>query len=82
MTDAADDRPVRTTPLPGVGERHDFATGRGETIGVVRHRNGDCELLVFSKTDLDACVVSLRLTGEDAGRLAALLSAERVVRGR
>jgi TrkA domain protein len=82
MSDATGDRPLRSTQLPGVGERHDFATGGGETIGVVRHRDGDREVLVFSKTDRDACTVSLRLSGEDARRLAALLSEERVERSR
>ncbi len=66
---------VRTTALPGVGDRHDFTTADGEQIGVVRHRDGDRELLVFSHEDPDACEVSLRLRGEDA-RLLSLLLAE------
>lgn len=64
---------VRSTPLPGVGDRHEFTTADGEQLGVVRHRDGDRELLVFSREDRDACAVSLRLRCDDARRLALLL---------
>ena len=64
---------VRSTALPGVGDRHEFSTADGKQLGVVRHRDGDRELLVFSREDPDACAVSLRLRGEDARLLALLL---------
>ncbi len=40
---------------------------------MVRHRDGDRELIVLSREDPDACRLSLRLSGEDARVLAALL---------
>ncbi len=64
---------VRSTHLPGVGDRHEFTTAEGEALGVVRHRDGDREVIVFSRDDPDACRLSLRLSGEDARLLAALL---------
>jgi TrkA domain protein len=63
----------RVTSLPGVGDRHEFWTAGGECVGVVRHAGGDRELVVFSQDDPDSCRVSLRLRGDDARRLAALL---------
>ncbi|HYF25509.1 MAG TPA: hypothetical protein VD931_07205 [Baekduia sp.] len=64
---------VEVTLLPGMGERHEFTTGGGERVGVVRHRDLDRELIVFSRDDPDACRLSLRLSGSDARLLAALL---------
>lgn len=64
---------VHVTHLPGLGDRHDFTTPGGERIGVVRHDDGTRELIVFSRRDPDACVASLRLSGADARRVAALL---------
>ena len=64
---------VRSTHLPGVGDRLEFTTSEGEALGVVRHRDGEREVIVFSREDPDACRVSLRVSGEDARVLAALL---------
>lgn len=71
--DAPRDPTVRTTQLPGVGDREEFTTAGGECLGVVRHRDGDRELIVFSHDDPDECRVALRLRGEEARRLAVLL---------
>jgi TrkA domain protein len=68
-------RDVRSTHLPGIGDRHEFTTSAGDSLGVVRHRGGDRELLVFSSRDPDDCRVALRLDGEEARRLAAMLGA-------
>jgi TrkA domain protein len=73
MSDEPSGRALQSTHLPGVGDRHEFGTEDGDTLGVVRHRDGDRELIVFSHEDRDACRLSLRLRGEDARRLAALL---------
>lgn len=69
---------VRTTQLPGVGDRHEFRTVGGEALGVVRHQGGDRELFVFSHDDPDACRLSLRLGGDEARTLARLLGEEHV----
>lgn len=69
---------VEETPLPGVGVRHDFTTKGGRRIGVVSHRTGRRELLLFAEDDPDACQVTLRLEEEDLRVLADLLGATHV----
>ncbi len=68
---------MHSTQLPGIGYRHEFRAADGETVGVVRHRDGDRELIVFSREDPDACRLSLRLSGHDARVLATLLGEDR-----
>lgn len=70
---------VEETPLPGVGLRHDFLAGDGRRVGVVSHRHGHRELLVYSQQDPDAASCVVRLSGEEADALAELLGAPRVV---
>jgi TrkA domain protein len=69
---------IRETRLPGVGVRHDFVTSDGRRVGVLVHRTGRRELLVYDTADPDACQTSLRLTADDARTLADLLGASRV----
>ncbi|MFG2000671.1 cation:proton antiporter regulatory subunit [Spirillospora sp. NPDC048911] len=70
---------VERTSLPGIGLRHVFTTGRGRQLGVVSHRTGRRDLVVYDKDDPDTCVVSVALTGEEANGLAELLGSDRVV---
>ena len=53
---------VEETKLPGVGVRHDFATSSGQRVGVLLHRTGQRELLVYDEDDPDSCTESVRLT--------------------
>ncbi len=69
---------VTETQLPGVGVRHDFTTARGERVGVVIHRSGRRELLVYGREDPDACRTALHLSPEDTRTLAELLGATQV----
>lgn len=48
-------------------------------MGVVAHRDGHFELIVSKADDLDSCVASLPLTGDEAGALANLLGAPQLV---
>lgn len=65
--------PTRTTPLPGIGVRHDFTTLAGQHLSVIAHRDGSRNLNAYRGDDPDACVLSLRFTVQDAGMLAAEL---------
>jgi TrkA domain protein len=65
---------IHRTTLPGVGVRHEFATRAGERVGVVAHRRGRRELLVYDTADPDACRESLQLTAEESLALAELLA--------
>jgi TrkA domain protein len=69
---------VTETPLPGVGVRHDFTTASGERLGVVSHRGGRREIVVYDRADPDACTSVLHLDGDDTRTLAELLGASRV----
>jgi TrkA domain protein len=64
---------VEETKLPGVGVRHDFATSSGQRIGVIVHRAGYRELLIYDDDDPDACRESVRLNEADAHTLGDLL---------
>ena len=69
---------VTETHLPGVGVRHDFTTARGERVGVVFHRSGRRELLLYGRDDPDACRTALHLSPDDTRTLAELLGATQV----
>ena len=69
---------VTETRLPGVGVRHDFVTREGERIGVLSHRSGRRELLVYDRDDPDAAAMVLHLAEDDTRTLAELLGASRV----
>ena len=67
------------TSLPGVGLRHEFTTRAGRQLGVVTHRTGRRDLLVYDREDPDACQEVVQLTDEEADALAELLGAARLV---
>jgi TrkA domain protein len=66
---------VEQTTLPGIGVRHDLITETGRRLGVVSHRNGRRDLVVFDPDDPDACAASIPLTDDEAEALADLLGA-------
>jgi K+:H+ antiporter subunit KhtT len=70
---------VEETPLPGVGIRYDFRTESGRRLGVLLHRSGRRELLVYSEDDPDETSVTVDLGRDDARTLAELLGASVVV---
>jgi TrkA domain protein len=72
---------VTETELPGVGVRYDFRTAAGPALGVLVHRSGRRDVLVYSADDPDACAATLVLEPEDARTLAELLGASRVAEG-
>ena len=76
---------VRETNLPGVGVRHEFTTSDGTRIGVLVHRDGRREILVYDRKDPDACSERMQLSASDTQTLSELLGASQVseaVRGR
>ena len=70
---------IQETNLPGVGLRHDFTTKAGRQLGVVTHRTGRRDLLVYDRNDPDACQEVIQLTDDEADALAELLGAARLV---
>lgn len=69
---------VNETPLPGVGLRYDSTTRSGRQIGVVSHRSGRHDLLVYDRKDPDTCTEVVQLTEEEADTLAEILGAVRI----
>ncbi len=68
--------------LPGVGLRHDFQTRSGRRVGVVSHRTGRRDLVVYDTRDPDACSEVVKLATDEADALAELLGAPRIVEPR
>src|SRR6185436_20684207 len=66
---------VEQTPLPGIGVRHDLVTSSGRTVGVVSHRSGRRDLVLYDVDDPDACLASIPLTDDEAEALADVLGA-------
>jgi TrkA domain protein len=79
MYDDNDDVEVTETKLPGIGMRHDFLTENGRRVGVVSHRNGQRDLVVFSKDDPDSCSAVLPMSASEADALAQFLGSGRIV---
>lgn len=71
---------VREVRLPGVGVRFEFETEDGLRVGVVHHRTGERELVVYDLEDPDACREVVRLGPNDARTLAELLGVSQVAR--
>lgn len=69
---------VRETQLPGVGVRHEFVTESGRLVGVVAHRDGRREVLVYDQADPDACSSIIELSAEDTRTMAELLGTSQV----
>lgn len=69
---------VRETKLPGVGVRHEFTTDEGQDVGVLVHRDGRREILVYDDVDPDACSSMLVLSASDTRTISELLGGSRV----
>lgn len=69
---------VQETHLPGVGVRHEFDTDTGDRIGVIVHRDGRREIVVYDRNDPDACSQMIDLSAADTRTMAELLGASQV----
>ncbi|MER6582607.1 cation:proton antiporter regulatory subunit [Nonomuraea sp. NPDC001023] len=70
---------VEQTALPGIGLRHDFTTRAGQRVGIVSHRTGRRDLVIYDKDDPDRACQTVKLNDEEADALAELLGAPRIV---
>jgi TrkA domain protein len=71
-------REIEETHLPGLGIRYEFLTARGTRLGIVHHRTGRRELIVYHPDDPDASRDVIALDPEDSAALAEMLGASRV----
>lgn len=70
---------VEQTVLPGIGLRHEFTTHSGRRIGVVSHRSGRRDLVIYDAEDPDKASETIQLNEEEANALVELLGAPRIV---
>lgn len=70
---------IERTALPGIGLRHTITTERGRQVGVISHRTGRRDLLIYDRDDPDTCAETMPLTSDEAGALAELLAPQRIV---
>ncbi|WP_030924967.1 cation:proton antiporter regulatory subunit [Streptosporangium amethystogenes] len=70
---------VEQTALPGIGLRHEFTTRSGRRIGIVSHRTGRRDLVLYDPDDPDRACETIKLNDEEADALAELLGAPRIV---
>jgi TrkA domain protein len=71
---------VKETPLPGIGVRYEFDTQEGIRLGVIHHRTGVRELVLYERDDPDTAHDLIRLGPEDARTLAELLGVSQVAK--
>jgi TrkA domain protein len=64
--------------LPGIGLRDEFLTRRGRRVGVVSHRSGRRDLIVYDVNDPDSSSEVVGLDTDEADTLAELLGAPRI----
>lgn len=64
---------IRQTSLPGVGLRHEITTRAGQRVGVVSHRTGRRDLVLYAAADPDAAQASVALTADESAVLAEVL---------
>lgn len=69
---------VNETLLPGVGIRYEFVTESGRHLGLVAHREGHIDVVVYDSADPDVCTEVATLTPEEADTLAELMGAPRI----
>jgi TrkA domain protein len=69
---------VEETKLPGLGIRYEFLTARGSRVGVIHHRTGRRELLLYDQEDPDTVRNVVALDPDDCRTLAELLGGSRV----
>ncbi len=69
---------VRETNLPGIGVKHDFTTDDGREVGVLVHRDGRRDIVVYDADDPDTCSAQIGFSAPDTRTLSELLGASRV----
>ena len=70
---------IEQAALPGIGSRHVIVARSGRRVGVVTHRSGRRELVIYDADDPDSAAASLVLTPDEADALAELLGAPRII---
>ncbi len=70
---------ISESNLPGIGVRYDMTTRTGRAIGVVVHRSGRRDLVVYAIDDPDAVAESVELSESESLALGELFGGSRIV---
>lgn len=70
---------IQEQELPGIGSRYDFKTKKDRRVGVVHHKDGHRELLVYKDRDPDAVSESIHFTNAEADAMAEFLGTRRII---
>lgn len=71
---------LEETRLPGIGIRYTFDTKHGERIGVLAHRDGRREIVIYDADDPDASREVISLDQEESAVMTELLGGSRITR--
>jgi TrkA domain protein len=70
---------VERTELPGIGVRFEFETKRGVRLGIVAHRDGRRDFIVYDPDDTDSALECVGLDADESGSIGELLGGARVI---
>ncbi|MBL0885278.1 cation:proton antiporter regulatory subunit [Myceligenerans indicum] len=70
---------VERTELPGIGVRFEFETKRGVRLGVVAHRDGRRDFILYDPDDPDSALECINLDADESGAMGELLGGARVI---
>ncbi|MEO6987619.1 MAG: cation:proton antiporter regulatory subunit [Aquihabitans sp.] len=69
---------ITETKLPGVGVRLEFTTESGDRLGVLVHRGGRREIMIYDEVDPDRCTSVLHLESNETQALSEMLGGSRI----
>jgi len=64
---------IERIELPGIGFRDDIVTAEGRHVGVITHRDGHRDVVLYERDDPDTAIESVALNSHEADALAGLL---------
>ncbi|WP_170177139.1 cation:proton antiporter regulatory subunit [Myceligenerans xiligouense] len=70
---------VERTELPGIGVRFEFETKRGVRLGIVAHREGRRDFILYDPDDSDTALDCITLDSDESASVGELLGGGRVV---
>ncbi|WP_100445459.1 cation:proton antiporter regulatory subunit [Glycomyces xiaoerkulensis] len=70
---------VERTELPGIGVRFEFETKRGVHLGIVAHREGRRDFILYDPDDPDSALECIVLDADESASVGELLGGARIV---
>ncbi|GAB3228357.1 cation:proton antiporter regulatory subunit [Glycomyces halotolerans] len=70
---------VERTELPGIGVRFEFETKRGVHLGIVAHREGRRDFILYDPDDPDSALECVVLDADESASVGELLGGARIV---